>query len=91
MGLILCGWCGAATAPGRCSACRHEDAERPWVQRGQQAPEVAVASPGRPALTDDEVRSRLLALGPHATDEQLADHHEVDPRTVRRWRAKVSG
>ena len=89
--MILCGWCGKATPDGpKCAACGHIDPPRPWVQRGEAAPVVA-AHEGRPPLTDVEARRRLAVLGPNATDEALAEHFEVDPRTVRRWRQKVSG
>lgn len=50
---------------------------------------VVEAHEGRPALTADEARRRLAAV-PEGTDEALAELHGVDPRTVRRWRAKVS-
>lgn len=87
--MILCGWCGGATPEPRCVACGHADPARPWLQRGQEPPEVAVA-PGRHPVEAVELRRRLSSLGPRATDEQIAAAHEVDPRTVRRWRQKVS-
>ena len=88
--MITCGWCHRPTREGRCSACGYPDAGRPWRQRGIEPPEVPDPSAGRPTATIDDVRRRLEALGPDATDEDLAAHHEVDPRTVRRWRRKVS-
>lgn len=89
--VIRCGWCGKDTANrDRCTSCGHEDPARPWVQRGQEPPVVAEREAGRPALTDTEIRARLAAV-PGATDEALAVHWDVDPRTIRRWRAKVSG
>lgn len=89
--VIVCGWCGKDTANhDRCTSCGHVDPERPWVQRGEPVPQVAHA-PGRPVVDAAEARRRLAALGPHATDEQLAAHHDRDVRTIRRWREKVSG
>lgn len=89
--VIVCGWCGKETAnKDRCTSCGHVDPPRPWVQRGEPVPTIA-AHAGRPAVDPTEARRRLSALGGHATDEQLADHHQVDERTVRRWRKKVSG
>lgn len=88
--MILCGWCGKPTADAvRCECCRHAGPRVPWAQRGEDVP-VVVAHDGRPPLDDAEIRRRLAALGPAATVEQIADHFEVDPRTVRRWRQKVS-
>lgn len=52
-----------------------------------EPPKVSPA-PGRPALTDAEMRRRLASGG---SDEAVADRYDVDPRTVRRWRQKVSG
>lgn len=90
--MIRCGWCGKDTANrDRCTTCGHVDPERPWVQRGEPVPTIAPRDPGRPQVTEADARARLSALGPHATDDQLAEHHGVDARTVRRWRAKVSG
>lgn len=89
--MIVCGWCGKPTlTEARCSACSHVDPERPWEQRGQETPRVSMHD-GRPPLTTDEMRKRLAALGPAATVEAIAAHWDVDPRTVRRWRQKVSG
>lgn len=89
--MIVCGWCGSNTANrDRCTSCGHEDPERPWVQRGQTVPEVARAA-GRPKVDAHEAARRLAAAGPGATDEAIAAHHDVDPRTVRHWREKVSG
>lgn len=89
--MMTCGWCGKATPEDeRCAVCGHIDPPRPWVQRGEPVPVVA-AHEGRPVVTDAELRRRLAVLGPDATDERLAEHFDVDPRTVRRWREKVSG
>lgn len=90
--MIRCGWCGKDTANrDRCTSCGHEDPARPYVQRGEAVPVREAHAPGRVAMTADEAGRRLASLGPDATDEQLADRWEVDPRTIRRWRAKVSG
>jgi len=89
--VILCGWCGKATPDDdRCRVCGHVDPVRPYTQRNEPVPLVA-AHAGRPEITPDEARRRLAVLGPTATVEQLAEHFDVDPRTVRRWREKVSG
>lgn len=86
--MIVCGWCGKDTANrDRCTTCGHADPERPWVQRGEPVPEVAHGA-GRPVITDADLRQRLASGG---TDDDIAARFEVDPRTVRRWRAKVSG
>jgi hypothetical protein len=89
--VIVCGWCGKPTlTEARCAACGHVDPERPWTQRNEIVPRVSLHD-GRPPITTEEARRRLAALGPAATVEQLAEHFGVDARTVRRWRAKVSG
>ena len=89
--MILCGWCGKATPDGaRCAACGHVDPRRPWEQRAEPVPCIAAAE-GRPPLSADEMRRRLAALGPAATVEALAARWDVDERTIRRWRQKVSG
>ena len=86
--MIVCGWCGKDTANhDRCTSCGHVDPERPWVQRGEDVP-TAQHGAGRPRLTDADLRRRLAAGG---TDDEIAARHDVDPRTVRRWRHKVSG
>lgn len=86
--MIRCGWCGRDTANrDRCTSCGHVDPMRPWVQRGEPVPEVTREA-GRPSLTDAELRHRLASGG---TDDAIADRFGVDPRTVRRWRQKVSG
>jgi hypothetical protein len=88
--MIACGWCGKATRDGpRCGVCGHIDPRRPWEQRGEPVP-VTETHDGRPVLTPAEMRRRLGVLGPAATVDQIAEHFDVDPRTVRRWRAKVS-
>lgn len=88
--MITCGWCGRLTANvDRCTTCGHDDPTRPWAQRGMATPTHAPAA-GRPALTVEELRKRLAAH-PGATDEQLAEQFDRDPRTIRRWRQKVSG
>lgn len=85
--MILCGWCGKQTGPGRCSTCGHEDPERPYVQRGQEVPQVRLG--GRPGSDRKENARRLAearnALGSNATVEDIAEHLDVSPRTVRRW------
>lgn len=83
--MIRCGWCGGPTAShDRCTSCGHEAPERPWIQRGQEAPAVS----GRVDATD--VRRRLAeatrALGGSPSIEALAEQLGVSPRTVRRWR-----
>jgi hypothetical protein len=89
--VIECGWCGKPTPNGdRCTSCGHEYPRRPWEQRAMPVPTLTRA-PGRPRVDAGEAARRLAAAGPHATDEQVAAHWEVDPRTVRHWRAKVSG
>lgn len=92
--MISCGWCGKPTANhDRCSACRHADPARPWIQRGEPAPIIA-HEPGRPPIDPADVARRIAAaraqLGPHATVDALAEALDVSPRTVRRW-SKVSG
>lgn len=88
--MIRCGWCGKGTAEGaRCGACGHVDPALPWVQRGQEPPAIQ-RTEGRPSLTVEELRKRLEAH-PGATDEQLAELFDRDPRSIRRWRQKVSG
>ena len=84
--MIACGWCGHPTADeDRCESCRHPNPRLPWDQRGEAVP---VIREGRPALDRGEVRRRLAearAAGA-TTVEQIAEHLEVSPRTVRRWR-----
>lgn len=88
--MIRCGWCGKPTANlDRCSSCGHEDPARPWTQRGQEPPPEERKA-GRPKVDAAEASRRLAAL-PHGTDDQLAEHHGVDPRTVRLWREKAAG
>jgi len=87
----VCGWCARITdSRATCTHCGHVDPDRPFVQRGLDVPEVHPQEAGRPPLTADEMRRRLEALGADATVEQLAERWEVDPRTIRRWRQKVS-
>jgi hypothetical protein len=88
--MILCGWCGAPTTVGLCLSCGR-DAALPWAQRATEPPTVESRGSGRPQLTAAEAAKRLAAAGPHASDEAVAIHWDVDPRTVRNWRAKVSG
>ncbi len=89
--MIVCGWCARPASGDRCAACGHADPARPWLQRGQQPPEAPPAA-GRPSLSDAEIRRRLDAAraAGAATVEQAAEAIGVDPRTVRRWRARVS-
>jgi hypothetical protein len=92
--MILCGWCGKATANHeRCTSCGHVLPEVPWTQRGQDPPTVA-HEPGRPATDPGDVGRRLAAahasLGPHATVDAVAELLDVSPRTVRRWQ-KMAG
>lgn len=85
--MIVCGWCARLTADReRCDVCGHEDPPRPFVQRGLPVPEHH-PEPGRPPLSDAELRRRLASGG---TDREVAERYEVDERTVRRWRQKVS-
>lgn len=95
--MIVCGWCGKPTEPtNRCTYCRHVDPARPWVQRGEEPEELAIA-PGRPHLETTDVMHRLLAgrerlatEGRSPTVETLAEAMDVSPRTARRW-LKVAG
>ena len=90
--MIVCGWCGKPSANWtKCSHCGHVGPSLPYTQRGETVVTVPSHAPGRPALDDTELRRRLASQGPNATDDQIAEHFEVDPRTVRRWRQKVSG
>lgn len=88
--LIRCGWCGAVTKPAEpCHACGHGEPEKPWVQRDQAVPSVRTDAVGRPVLEPAAIR-RLLrearsALGPSATQAQLAEHLQVSTRTLGRW------
>ena len=89
--VIVCGWCGKPTTNWtRCSECAHIAPQRPWEQRGESVPTIPTHPAGRPPLDATELRKRLASLGPGATDDQIAERFEVDPRTVRRWRQKVS-
>lgn len=75
--MILCGWCGAPTPSGACASCGR-DAALPWAQRGQTPPQAD--SPTR------RLAQAVAALGADATVERIAEHLDVSPRTVRRWR-----
>lgn len=90
--MIRCGWCHGPTANvDRCSSCGHVDPERPWLQRGEAVPHIGSDAVGRPSLDPSAIARRLAdarhALGDNATVQQLAEHLDVDPKTVRRWRA----
>jgi hypothetical protein len=79
--MIRCGWCGRPTAPaGRCQRCGHEDPGRPWVQRGQEPPDVA-----DPSERLREARVQLEQEGRNVTTEALAEVLEVSPSTIKRW------
>lgn len=89
-GLFRCGWCGNPTAnPDRCTSCGHVDPARPWVHRGQEPPVIKTDAAGRPGLDVGAIRRRLRearhALGPDATQAQLADHLSISARTLGRW------
>lgn len=77
--MIVCGWCGKATDPGRCAACGRDPA-LPWVQRGTEPPAVA---PHERELA--AAAAGLRAEGRKVTSEALAEVLDVSPRTVRRW------
>lgn len=94
--MIRCGWCDQPTEPGRCGACHHEDAARPWVQRGQDPPPV-VTDAGRPALDEGDIRHRyveakahVIASGRIPTVEAIAERLDRSPRTVRAWRSRYA-
>jgi hypothetical protein len=83
--VIRCGWCGKPTAnEDRCTSCGHSDPTRPYFQRGEAVPQID----GR--LDSADVRRRLAearsALGGNPSVERIAEHLDVSPRTVRRWR-----
>ena len=78
--MIVCGWCGQPTKADRCANCQR-DPVLPWTQRAQQPPPVDPRDRERRLLA--EARA---SLGRDATVEQLAEHLDISPRTVRRWR-----
>lgn len=78
--MILCGWCHEPTDDAHCVTCGH-DPRLPWTQRGLPAPVVDAAALARRRLADARRR-----LGHDATIDALAEHLDVSPRTVRRWR-----
>ena len=82
--MIVCGWCNAETDLGRCTACGRDPA-LPWAQRALEPPVVTVAARHRRLLAEATVAIR--AEGSEPTIDRLAERLEVDPRTVRRWRA----
>jgi hypothetical protein len=82
-GMIVCGWCNADTAPGRCSMCGRDPA-LPWVQRGSNPPVVTPAD--RYARFLAVATAAIQSDGLEPTIERLAARLDVDPRTVRRWR-----
>lgn len=93
--MILCGWCGKRTANvDRCTSCGHVDPEKPWDHRGEPVPTVRLAPIGRPPTEARDARRRVSearnALGPDATNEDLAEHLGVSLRTLGRWQ-KLSG
>ena len=80
--MIRCGWCGKATeATERCAACDHIDPTRPYVQRGEPVPGLDRGDVNRRRLAE-----AMKTLGDDATIERIAEHLDVSPRTVRRWR-----
>lgn len=84
--MIRCGWCGKPTANrDRCTSCGHIDPERPFIQRGDPVPTYNASDVNRKRLADAQAE-----LGPDATIERLAEHLDVSPRTVRRWREMSS-
>jgi len=94
--VIRCGWCGEATEPVTCGACGHDDPAKPWLQRAQEPPQIAVDS-GRPSLDEPVIRHRyaeakaqLVADGRVPTVEAIAERLDRSPRTVRLWRARYS-
>lgn len=94
--MIRCGWCGGVTEPVRCGACGHDDPARPWVQRGQEVPQIATET-GRPSLEEAEVRHRyaeakaaITESGRIPTVEAIAERLDRSPRTIRDWRRRYS-
>ncbi len=92
--MIVCGWCGNATEPGRCSSCGR-NAALPYEQRGQNPPTASQShAAGRPRLDASQIRQTLRIalkeLGANATNAQLAEHLDIGDTTLRNWR-KVAG
>jgi len=80
--MIRCGWCGRPTPDDdRCRSCGHADPRLPWDQRRAPVPAVSAVDDHRRRLAEAE-----RELGTDATIERIAEHLEVSPRTVRRWR-----
>ena len=92
--MIVCGWCAAATEPGRCAHCGRDPA-LPWIQRAQEPPAARAdqETGGRPTLDASQIRQRLRIarkeLGPDVTNAALADHLGIHPRTLGRWQKLV--
>ena len=83
--MILCGWCGHPTTDGpQCVSCGHAEPEKPWRQRGQTPPDAIKARL-------DSASRKLAERGRAVTDESLAEVLDVSPRTIGRWRQKMSG
>jgi hypothetical protein len=82
--MIVCGWCHGDTEPGHCSSCGRDPA-LPWLQRATEPPVVTPADRYARFLAVAETQIRLEGHEP--TIERLAERLDVDPRTVRRWRA----
>lgn len=94
---IQCGWCGQPASRTACGHCGR-DPVLPWAQRAQEPPEIRTDAAGRPVLDDRTIRRRLaearIAIeeaGGTVTVEALAEHLDVAPRTVRRWRDRLGG
>jgi hypothetical protein len=98
--VIVCGWCGQATAgewettalmptgETRCQSCGHEDPARPWVQRGDTPPSPQPRPEGRPPLDASQIRQRLRIARkehPDATNAELAEALDISERTLGRW------
>jgi len=78
--MIRCGWCGRAADVVVCSHCRRDPGEA-WRQRGQEPPDIDV---NRDRLA--RATAEITAEGRSPTIEAIAEHLDVSPRTVRRWR-----
>ena len=82
--MIVCGWCGNGTPDELdCLSCGHEDPAKPWHQRGMEPPD-------HHALQIAQATKRLRMRGERVTDETLAEELDISPRTLGRWRQKVS-
>jgi hypothetical protein len=92
--MIRCGWCHQPAEPPRCRACGHDDPAKPWLQRGEEPPQI-LTDTGRPANDEAEIRHRyaeakatLTDTGRVATVEAIAEQLDRSPRTVREWRKR---